>query len=106
MKLLEIKQSGAGWECSDAKYGVWFISRQTVINDYIQDQKQEYGLDVANLNPDDETINVWFSEQISWIEVYHYGKQLHKPNMQSFEKSWLREMSNNTNWIEKHKEIK
>lgn len=87
-----------GWEVTHPKYGKWFISRDAVIAVWKQDYAQNCpGKPVPE--PADDSVDVWFAEQISWIEVAAYGKQLERPDMAAVEAAWLREMAVNSDWL-------
>lgn len=87
-----------GWAVENSKYGKWFISRDAVIVNWKQDQAKAYP-DKPVKEPCDAVIEVWFNEQITWIEVSAYGKQLERPNMGAVEAAWLREMAGNSDWV-------
>lgn len=95
-KLTSQAPEEAGWTVSHYRYGKWFISREAVAADWKQDHAQAYP-DEPVSEPDDETIDTWFHEQISWIEVAAYGRQVERPDMAAIEAEWLRQMAHNAN---------
>lgn len=82
----------AGWTVAHMKYGKWFISREAVIANWKQYRAQAYS-DEPACEPSDETVETWFHEQISWIEVAKYGEQLERPDMAAVEAEWRRQMA-------------
>lgn len=95
----EIKQpTEPGWICSNQEYGTWFISRYLVIKDWQRDQLEYYGREATEIDGDE--IETWFNEQISWVEVAHYGIQLKRPDMIAIEKSFYDVMKRDTDWID------
>ena len=92
--MSKVKPKEKGWTVEHPKYGTWFISRQSVIDDWKQDRAQAYPGEPVN-EPDKGTVEIWFNEQISWIEVSKYGKQVARPDMDAFEKQWLESMMRN-----------
>lgn len=97
-----MKKKGAGWVCKHPQYGTWFISRQAVINDWKEDHRQYHGREGEPTKGDVES---WFAEQISWIEISAYGKQLERPDMTAIEKHWLGIMKSDTDWSEDVTEV-
>lgn len=92
-----------GWICKNGKYGTWFLSKEAVIKDWKNHQAYHGNTQVE---PMDESIDSWFNEQISWIEVSAYGKQLEEADMKAWERIWLEEMKYNTNYIDHVEYIK
>lgn len=87
-----------GWKVSDEKYGTWFISKNSVIQDWKQDHRQAYpGEPVPE--PDEQTIQTWFYEQISWIEIAQYGIKLQGPDMLAWERHFMEQMQRNPNSV-------
>lgn len=83
-----------GWTVNHPRYGTWFISTAAVVEDWKKDHEQAYpGEPVPE--PDEETIAIWFAEQISWIEVAALGTQLARPDFEAFEQAWLADMASN-----------
>ena len=83
-----------GWVMTHPRYGKWFMPRTGVIADWKADHAEAYpGEPVPE--PTNETIETWLSEQISWIEVAHYGRQLERPDMAAWEAAWLLDMQRN-----------
>lgn len=69
-----------GWIVQSPSYGKWFISKAAVAADWKQDHEQAYpGEPVPEPTPD--TLETWFYEQISWIEISVYGVQLEGINV-------------------------
>lgn len=92
------RPSEDGWVCRSREYGEWFLSREAVINDWKRDQKEAFGKVPDSV--DNDTVDTWFHEQISWTEVAAYGVQLSRPDMASFERSFMQTMKGDTDWIE------
>lgn len=86
-----------GWICTHPDYGTWFISRASVAKDWARDQKDYYGTE--HPAADDEAIETWLHEQIGWMEVAAYGKQLIKPDMSAFERRLMQQMARDTDYL-------
>lgn len=94
-----------GWTVTDPKYGVWFITKAAVIADWKQDREQAYPGEPVPA-PDEETIETWFNEQISWIEVHRDGVQIAGPDMQAWEQRFYEEMRRNSNSVSHSNPVK
>ena len=86
------QELGVGWTCEHPKYGLWFMPRSEVVADWKTYQLQVTGK-VIDYEPGEDVVNMWINEQITWIEIYHYGKQLKRPDMAVHEARWNRLMS-------------
>ena len=100
----DMRPTEPGWVMTHPRYGKWFISREAVAADWKQDHEQAYP-DEPVSEPDEETVDSWFYEQISWYEVSVYGKQLERPNTAAIEVKWLREMANDADEASRYSEI-
>lgn len=98
-----MEKKDVGWICKHPWYGTWFISRQAVINDWKEDHERFYG---TREEPSGGAVEAWFAEQISWVEISAYGKQLERPDMTVIEKHWLGIMKSDTGWSEDVTELK
>lgn len=83
-----------GWIVFHPKYGRWFVPRKSVIDDWKQDQKRAYP-EKTEQEPSEGDVEVWWSQQFSWIEVEKHGTQLDRPNMDFFERQFMEDMKNN-----------
>ena len=92
-----------GWIVKHQKYGTWFISRESVIKDYVK--YLEHFDEEIPVSFSDDCIEVWFNEQVSWIEVSFYGKQLERPDMQAWENHFRKQMKKDTDWIEDKEKV-
>ena len=81
-----------GWIWEHPAYGTWFISRQSVIEDWKQDHLREYG---DAREPDEDEVQTWYDEQTTWIEVSAYGKQTKEADMDYWKIKFLEEMKHN-----------
>lgn len=81
-----------GWTCTHPKYGTWFISRAAIIADWKQDHKQAYPNE-AEYEPCNDVVEIWRTEQTSWVEIHAYGRQIKRPNLSAHEVAWLQAMS-------------
>lgn len=88
-----------GWVVSHPKYGKWFISRNAVIANMQHDYLSAHP-DKPAPEPCDESIQTWFNEQISWVEVSALGKQIERPDMNAVELAWRHEMTSNTDLLD------
>jgi len=86
-----------GWVIQHDRYGKWFISRQIVINEWKKDQADAYP-DEASREPTDDEIDMWFYQQITWIEVAQFGRQLERPDMNKWEREWRQAMKRNPDY--------
>ena len=100
----DLRPTGPGWVVTHPRYGKWFISREAVAADWKQDHEAAHP-DEPVSEPDEETVDSWFYEQISWYEVSVYGKQLERPNTAAIEVKWLREMANDADGASQYSEI-
>lgn len=92
-----------GWVVKHQKYGTWFISRESVILDY-KKYLEHFDEEIPD-EIDDDVIETWFAEQISWYEIKFYGKQLERPDMQEWENFFLKQMKSDTDIPDDPKEI-
>lgn len=98
LSVMTVMDGLPGWVVAHWQYGKWFISRDSVIADWKQDHAQAYpGQPVPE--PSDDEIQVWFSEQTTWIEVAACGKQLERPDMAAVEIAWLRKMADDSDCV-------
>lgn len=67
-----------GWVVATAAYGKWFVPYAAVANDLSKDREQYCGVKDPS-PPSKESVESWFSEQISGIETFAYGTQLALP---------------------------
>lgn len=91
-----------GWTLQHPKYGKWFLPYEAVVEDWKKDYREYYKKEPEE--PDESTIQTWYHEQFGWCEVYHYGKQLEKPDMQAWEIFFLSQMKKDTDYITKDEE--
>jgi hypothetical protein len=101
--LRDISQSlnegrGPGWAIEHPQYGKWFITREAVIADWKKDYAEAYP-DSSIPEPDAETIETWFAEQITWIEVAAHGAQLARPDMADVEAGFMRQMARDADYV-------
>lgn len=88
-----------GWIVSHPQYGKWFISRKAVIADWKYDRAQAYP-DEPEREPTNEELEVWWSEQTTWVEVAANGKQLERPDMVAIEAMFMRKMTTDTDYLD------
>lgn len=87
-----------GWICKNGKYGTWFISKQAVIDDWKTANKRA-GIVVSEELNESEVLT-WFNEQISWVEVAAYGKQVEVADMKAWERVFLSDMKEDTDYLD------
>jgi len=92
-----------GWIWKSEKYGVWFLPRQTVIDDWKQDHKSAYNED---REPENDEVRIWLDEQTGWCEVANNGVQIKEPDMNYWKKLFLEQMKRDTNWADSITEVK
>ena len=81
-----------GWKCEHHEYGTWFISKSSIIEDWKSDYRRYYEKEPEK-EPCNATIETWRNEQISWVEIRHYGIQLKRPDLEAHEARWLKSMT-------------
>jgi hypothetical protein len=88
---------GAGWLVTHPYYGKWFISKEAVVADWKQDHLEYYGVDAE---PEDTDVEVWFNEQISWIEIAKRGVQIKRADWVAIEANFMLLMTQNPDYPE------